>query len=153
MNTQFNGSNDVVFQEATPEQQIDCDALAACAFSAPLSPSEYLEREDVMRTQPLAANRGVRTWCLYRRTEDRKILATCKTIRRDLFQVDSNGSGRQIGYCIAALVTHPDLRRRGYGKMLLRNLAQWLDGPGDAFASILYSNKEDVSIHTNSSIS
>ncbi|KAH7402347.1 hypothetical protein DE146DRAFT_631578 [Phaeosphaeria sp. MPI-PUGE-AT-0046c] len=135
--------NDLLFQEVTADQQIKCDALAASAFGGPLSPVEFLEREKSMRKQPLAANQGVRTWCLCKRTENREILATCKTIQRELLETDGNGSRRRNGYCIAAVVTYPDFRGQGYGKMMLRSLSQWLDGPGDAFASMLYSNKEE----------
>ena len=125
MNTIWpNDSNDTIFQEATADQQIECDALAASAFRGLLSPTEFLEREDFMRQQPLAANQGVRTWCLCRESDKSEILATCKTVRRELLETGGNGSRRQNGYCIAAVVTHQKLRGLGYGKMLLRNLAQ-----------------------------
>jgi GNAT superfamily N-acetyltransferase len=144
---------DVVFSEAIAEQQVECDRLAASAFGRPLSMSDFLEREEYMRRHALAQHGGVRTWCLYGNTGVCQILATCKTIRRELLVTDNHGSRKQIGYCISSVVTHPDFRGRGCARMLLHKVAEWLDGPGDACASMLYSNKEEVSIlnHTHSS--
>jgi GNAT superfamily N-acetyltransferase len=141
----LNNLTAVHFKEANADEQIECDKLAASAFGHPLSMSEFLEREECMREHTLAQQGGVRTWCLYNNTGICPILATCKTIRRELIVADAHGSRQQIGYCISSVVTHPDFRGRGCARMLLHKVAEWLDGPGDACASMLYSNKEEVS--------
>jgi GNAT superfamily N-acetyltransferase len=137
----------VSFGEATDDQLAKCEALAAAAFGQPLSEAEYVEREEFMGKQELARNAGVRTWCLYHRDGTREVLATCKSVIRELLVKDVHGSHRGPGYCIASVVTHPDHRGQGLAPVLLQNVARWLDGPGQAPASMLYSNKDQVSIH------
>ena len=138
-------SSSVNFGEATEHQRLACDKLAAAAFGEPLSETDFLEREEFMSRQALAKDDGVRTWCLYRNDDQSQMLATCKTVKRQLLVTNVDGFHRGKGYCIASVVTHPDYRGQGYASALLHNLAQWLDGPGDALVSMLYSNKEVVS--------
>jgi predicted GNAT family acetyltransferase len=135
----------LIFCEAIDDQQLLCDRLAAAAFGEPLSEADYLEREKLMSKQALAQGNGVRTWCLYRSDPRFQVLASCKTIKRQLLVTNIHGAHTGNGYCIISVVTHPEHRGRGYASSLLRNVAEWLDGPGDALASMLYSNKEAVS--------
>jgi hypothetical protein len=55
---------------------------------------------------------------------------------------DSRGILEERGYCITSVVTALPYRSHGLASNLLRNVAQWLDGPGDAAVSILYSGGE-----------
>jgi GNAT superfamily N-acetyltransferase len=135
----------VSFGEATEDQLAQCEALAAVAFGQPLSEAGYVEREEFMAKQGLAENNGVRTWCLYQDEGARQVLATCKTVIRELLVTNINGCHRGPGYCIASVVTHPDHRGQGLAPILLQNVARWMDGTGNAPASMLYSNKEQVS--------
>jgi GNAT superfamily N-acetyltransferase len=137
----------VVFGEAMDDQLVQCDALAACAFAQPLSEAEYVEREDFMSRQELAENHGVRTWCLYSGQSTGQVLAACKTVIREILVTDPHGCQRGLGYCFSSVVTRPDHRGRGLAPILLQNVARWLDGPGEASVSMLYSNKEQVSKH------
>jgi GNAT superfamily N-acetyltransferase len=137
----------VFFGEATDDQLAQCEALAASAFAQPLSEAEYVEREDFMSKQELAEHSGVRTWCLYSDEGTRQVLAACKTVIREVLVTDHHGCHKGSGYCFASVVTHPDYRGRGLAPILLQNVARWLDGPGDASVSMLYSNKEQVSKH------
>lgn len=134
-----------IFAQATPDQRIACEKLAASAFRGPLSEEEYLEREDFMRNQALAKNGDIRTWCLFSKDDPNLILATCVTFARKLLLTDRCGSRAATGYCIGSVISHPDHRGQGHASTLLSNVAEWLDGPGNAFASVLYSAKEAVS--------
>lgn len=127
------------------DQLIACDKLAAVAFRGPLSEEEYLEREEFMRSQALAENDGVRTWCLFSKDDPSLILATCMTFARTFLLTDRCGSRTATGYCLGSVISHPDHRGQGHASNLLHNVAEWLDGPGDAVASVLYSAKEAVS--------
>ena len=49
----------VSFGEATDDQRLACDKLAAAAFGEPLSEADFLEREEFMRRQALAQDDGV----------------------------------------------------------------------------------------------
>jgi GNAT superfamily N-acetyltransferase len=135
----------LVFGEAIDDQQLLCDRLAAAALWEPLSEADYLERENLMDKQVLAQDNGVRTWCLYRSDSRTQVLAASKTVKRQLLVTNIHGAHTGNGYCIISVITHPEHRGRGYASALLRNVAEWLDWPGDALASMLYSNKEAVS--------
>lgn len=135
----------MIFEEATGDQRRQCDTLAASAFGHPLSKAEFLEREAYMSEQELARNTGIKTWCLYCGNGMGQVLAACKTIKRELLITDHRGAQRKLGYCVVSVVTHPDYRGQGLATELLRNVAQLLD-IGGAAASMLYSNKEDVSM-------
>ncbi|OAL43083.1 hypothetical protein IQ07DRAFT_650361 [Pyrenochaeta sp. DS3sAY3a] len=131
-----------IFAQATPDQRIACEKLAASAFRGPLSEDEYVEREEFMRSQGLAKNGGVRTWCLFSKDDPNLILATCVTFARTLLLTDRSGSRVATGFCIGSVISHPDHRGQGHASKLLHNVAEWLDGPGNAVASVLYSAKE-----------
>jgi GNAT superfamily N-acetyltransferase len=137
----------VSFGEATNDRLVQCDELAASAFAQPLSEAEYVEREDFMSRQQLAENAGVRTWCLHYNEGTRQVLAACKTVIREILVTDLDGSHKGSGCCFSSVVTHPDHRGQGLAPILLQSVARWLDGPGNTSASMLYSNKEQVSIH------
>ncbi|KAK8044542.1 hypothetical protein PG993_004566 [Apiospora rasikravindrae] len=132
----------VIFSEANNQQHhLQCCKLAAAAFGAPLSEQDYLEREEYLDQQPLTQHGGWRTWCLRTTTEPPgQVVSACKTIQRSLLVSEAGTVGERKGYCIASVVTHPDFRGRGLASALLEHLARWLDGPGDAYASMLYTS-------------
>ena len=135
---------DVRFGEATSDQRLECYKLAAAAFGPALSEPDFIERETILNDQPLTRNGGCRVWCLYRANAPSQVLSTCRTIRRTIFFKDSHGVREDIGYCIASVVTNTEYRGQGLASLLLQNVAQWLDEPGRAAVSMLYSNKEHV---------
>lgn len=134
----------VVFGEANPEQQVRCYQLAAMAFGPPLSEADYVEREEYLGQRPLARNKGWRIWCLSLAEDPSEVLATCKTIRKDLVVRDSDGSREEQAYCIASVFTNPRYRGHGFASLLMKHVAEWMDGPGSAAASMLYTIVGDV---------
>jgi hypothetical protein len=133
-----------VFGESTDAQLRLCFGVASNFFSRPLSASDYILRESFLNQQPLTSNKGWRTWCLTLPAYPDDILATCKTIKRDIVVRDSNGIREAQGYCIAAVATHPRFHGRGLASLMLSNIAQWVDGPGNAEATMLYSDVGEV---------
>lgn len=138
------GSIDVVFGEATPEQQVQCFKLAATAFGAPLSEEDYIQREEYLGQRPLTRNKGWRIWSLSSAEDPSQVLATCKTMHRDLLVRDAEGTRTRQAYCISSVVTSSQHRGLGLASQLLKHVAEWLDGPGDAVASMLYTIVGDV---------
>lgn len=137
------GSQVLVFSEATTqEQQVKCFKVVGSSFGWPLPEADYIEREKYLTGLPLTrtGGAGVRWWCL--RTEDwGHVVATCKILNRDLLTRTADGVTRdRQGYCIGAVATDKRYRRLGLAEFLLRAVAQWMDGPGEADASMLYSS-------------
>ncbi|KAI2619241.1 hypothetical protein GGR54DRAFT_135615 [Hypoxylon sp. NC1633] len=146
------GTLSVVFSEATfsPEARVRCSKLAWTAFGGPLTLEEYLERELYLGELPLARGTGWRFWCLTPADDRSHMLAMCKTLHRDLLVRGPDPTPcaemsirQEQGYCVCSVVTDAAYRGRGLASVLLRNVAAWLDGPGDATASILYSEVGD----------
>jgi hypothetical protein len=147
----FNGPDGLIkatFGEATTEQQVQCSKLAATAFSSPLSEEAYMERERYLSQRPLVRDGGWRCWCLFRTDNPAYILATCKTIRRDIFIRDEHTVHKELGFCISSFITDPRYRQLGLGSLLLRCVAEWMDGPGNATVSMLYTSIGEVSTRT-----
>lgn len=138
----------IVLSEATtPESRARCFKLASTAFGKSLTPDQYVEREAQLDQHPLTRDGGWRFWYLAAADEPEHVLAMCKTMHRDLLVRDARGGGaarREQGYCIASVVTDAAYRGLGLAPVLLKNVAEWMDGPGDATASILYSDIGEV---------
>ncbi|KAI0012179.1 hypothetical protein F4779DRAFT_105611 [Xylariaceae sp. FL0662B] len=135
------GTMDVVFSNATTaEERIRCSKLASTAFGKSLSQDEYLEREDYLGRLPLTRDSGWRFWCLTRADDPKQVLTMCKTMHRDMLVRDAQGIRKEQGYCIASVVTDSRYRGRSLATILLENVAEWMDGPGNAISSMLYSD-------------
>ncbi|KAI5861667.1 hypothetical protein GGS23DRAFT_144296 [Durotheca rogersii] len=135
------GSLAVVFAEATtPEERSRCYKLASTAFGKALSEAGYVDREHFLGKLPLVRGNGWRFWTLVTADGPERVVAMCKTMHRDLLVRDARGTRQEQGYCICSVVTDANHRGRGLASILLKNVAEWLDGPGDATASMLYSD-------------
>ncbi|KAI2472367.1 hypothetical protein F4781DRAFT_428337 [Annulohypoxylon bovei var. microspora] len=140
------GPLSVLFSETiTPSLRLQCSKLASTAFGKSLRESDFLEREVLFNSHPLASDTGLRFWSLRLTDADgeAKVLALCKTLHRDLLIRDGSGTRREQGYCICSVVTSAEYRGRGLASVLLGKVAEWLDGEGQAVASMLYSDVGD----------
>ncbi|KAI1347587.1 hypothetical protein F5Y01DRAFT_240257 [Xylaria sp. FL0043] len=139
----------LTFGEATHEQLISCGHLAWAEFGKPLCKEDFVEQQQYLAQKPLVRDKlkGWRIWCLSSVHDPAQVLATCRTIPRELLIRDENGMSRQKGYCIASVVTHPRYRGQGLASRLLEHISAWLDGPGDAVASILFTSIGDFYEH------
>ncbi|KAI6084793.1 hypothetical protein F4821DRAFT_164740 [Hypoxylon rubiginosum] len=139
------GTLAIVFSEATTApERIRCSTLASTAFGKSLSAAEYLEREEYLGNLPLARGAGWRVWSLRSANDPNLVFAMCKTLHRDLLVRDIDGIiSQEQGYCICSVITDSRYRGRGLASVLLKNVAEWLDGPGNAKASMLYSDIGD----------
>ncbi|XDG09967.1 hypothetical protein ABKA04_009582 [Annulohypoxylon sp. FPYF3050] len=144
------GPFSVLFSEAvTPKDRLQCSKLAGTAFGKSLSESQFLEREALFGAHPLATGTGLRFWSLTLAEanagddKEAKVLALCKTLHRDLLIRDGDGTRREQGYCVCSVVTNDEYRGRGLASVLLRKVAEWMDGEGGAAASMLYSDVGD----------
>ena len=144
------GPLELLFGETNQSQRVQCSKLAATSFHEPLSVADYLEREEYLAHRPLTQDGRLRYWCLALEKNPAQVLATCKTMQRDILVRDVNGSRQQQCYCIASVITDSQFRRNGLASLLLERVAKWMDGPGDATASMLYTSIGDVSVKTES---
>ncbi|KAI0478268.1 hypothetical protein F4859DRAFT_479180 [Xylaria cf. heliscus] len=135
---------DVLFGEATPEQVVPCRRLSGVEFIGELMAMEdFLEGEAYLDGKPLIREQGGRLWCLSLANDPAEVLTSCKTLPRELLVKDVSGTSRQNAYCIANVVTNPQYRNQGLASRLLELVSQWLDGPCNATASILYTSIGD----------
>ncbi|OTA63134.1 hypothetical protein K449DRAFT_368884 [Hypoxylon sp. EC38] len=142
------GSLAVIFFEATTrEDRIRGSKLANTAFGKSLSEESYLEREDYLADLPLARGTGWRWFSLALADNPEHVVAMCKTLHRDLLIRDSAGMRQEQGYCICSVITDSRYRGRGLATVLMKNIAEWLDGPGGAAASTLYSDVGDYYVN------
>ncbi|CZT52750.1 uncharacterized protein RSE6_14115 [Rhynchosporium secalis] len=76
----------IYFGEAKDEQILSCHGLTGVAFGQPLSSADYIKREDFMMR--LASKQGEqrwwRIWCVFLGEYPGRVLASCKTTRRDM---------------------------------------------------------------------
>src|SRR4051812_10180613 len=120
---EFNGADGplmLLFGEATPSQRVQCRFMGAKSFREPLSAEDYIEREEYLAGRPLTRNDGIRYWCLFSDKDPAQVLATCKTIQRDIIVRDKTGSYQGKCYCVASVVTHSDFRQHGLASILLQ---------------------------------
>jgi GNAT superfamily N-acetyltransferase len=135
----------VIFEEADDHQRIQCMKLGATSFREPLSAEDYVKREEYLAQRPLTRNGGLRYWCLRPGSDPAQILAKCQTIQRDIIVRDAKGCRQQQCYCIASVITDPQFRGYGLASLLLERVAKWMDGDGEATASMLYQSIGNVS--------
>ncbi|KAL2063549.1 hypothetical protein VTL71DRAFT_5354 [Oculimacula yallundae] len=141
------GPLSLCFGEARDEQILSCHDLAGVAFGEPLSSADFVERENFMMR--LASKQGGqswwRIWCVFPVENPSRVLASCKTIHRDLLVKDSStGEVRDLlGSCISSVVVESAHRGLGIGAYLLAGIKQWLDKEEKAALSMIYSSKED----------
>ncbi|KAI1420288.1 hypothetical protein F5Y12DRAFT_719671 [Xylaria sp. FL1777] len=133
----------IAFGEATPEQIVGCRRLEAAEFGKPLTQEDYVEGDHYLAQKPLVRDGGWRVWCLSLAHDPTEVLTTCKTIPRELFVRDVSGTTRQKAYCIATVATDPRYRGQGLASRLLEYVGAWLDGPGNAVASVLHTSIGD----------
>ena len=138
--TMMNGTTiTVLFGEATADQQIKCYTLAVSAWGSYLDGDEVTAREKHLSAQALARDGGCRTWCVYRQDDHGQVLSTCKTMHRDLILRNTENVREVEGYCITSVYTALLYRGHGLATYMLQNVTRWLDGPGEATVSVLYS--------------
>lgn len=146
-----NGPLNVVFGEATPEQRLPWCGVVTAAFAPSFPASAFMQHEEHLSQHPLTVNQGTRFWCISLADDPGSVLAVCKAVRRRFLVRASDSVREEDGYCIGYVGTHPDYRRLGLAKLLMRHVAEWLDGPADAAASMLYTSVGDVRDNDSSS--
>ncbi|KAK4648907.1 uncharacterized protein QC761_114340 [Podospora bellae-mahoneyi] len=125
--------DDIVFDEATPEQQRIALELRAEAYPYP---HEFIERERHL-TQHELTRSDCRQWVLYLKGYPRQIIASCEAIRQKILV--SDGTAREsYGYTIRHVFTTPVWRRLGMAAYLLRYVKERMDE--DSECSVFFSD-------------
>ncbi|KAM0445181.1 hypothetical protein ACHAO4_009886 [Trichoderma viride] len=138
-----NGPLNIALGEASPEQILPWCGIVTAAFAPSFPGSAFLAQEECISQHPLTLNQGTRFWCIYLADDPTTLLAVTKTVRRQFLVRDSESVREETGYCIGYVGTHPDYRRLGLASLLIKHVAEWLDGPANAAASMLYSSVGD----------
>ncbi|KAK4200605.1 hypothetical protein QBC40DRAFT_279676 [Triangularia verruculosa] len=125
--------DDVVFDEATPEQQRIALGLRAEACPAP---DGFIERERHL-TQHELTQSSRRQWVLYLKGYPRQIIASCEATRQKIF-VSDDSAREAYGYTIRHVFTTPVWRRLGMAAYLLRYVKERMDE--DSECSVFFSD-------------
>lgn len=140
-----NGPLNIALGEATPEQMLPWCGIVTAAFAPSFPGSAFLAQEECISQHPLTLNQSTRFWHISLADDPKVLLTVAKTVRRQFLVRDSESVREETGYCIGYVGTHPDYRRLGLASLLIKHVAEWLDGPANAVASMLYSSVGDVS--------
>ncbi|KAL9029779.1 MAG: hypothetical protein Q9196_002021 [Gyalolechia fulgens] len=122
--------------------------LSSQAWADALSLPQYLEESAYLTTVPLARYGAMTNWILTDKTlppDQRPIICSCETFRKRAFISDVDGSlAENIIHGVASVFCNPDLRRRGYGSRLMKELATILRNFQaeimEPIGSVLYSD-------------
>ncbi|KAL7781084.1 hypothetical protein V8C43DRAFT_299060 [Trichoderma afarasin] len=142
------GPLNVVFGEGTPEQHLACCEVIVASYAPSFPASAIAEQEAYLSQHPLTINQNTRFWCISLDDDTKSVIALCKTIRRRFLVKDNESMREESGHCISTVATHPQYRRLGLATLLIEQVAKWLDGPGDAAASMLYTSVGDFYVRS-----
>ena len=137
-------TEDVVFSEATESQLTTVWRLNAEVWADPLTVEDHVERERILSQQPGAGDLW-KTWVLTLRSNARVVVASVETFRRSVLVSTNGNCEKRNGYGIASVFTNPVYRGNHMASLLLSKLKLWLDGDGDGWISVLYSDIGKVS--------
>ncbi len=121
----------LVLTHPTAAEQEQTWRLNHGEWGGPLDVSAYLKREPFLASTPLAADGGMVHWILTEAeeeapstTRERRVLASCETIRKRVLYVPRGGGEVREGlsYGIGSVYTYPEFRGRKYAARMLREL-------------------------------
>ncbi|KAI9791066.1 MAG: hypothetical protein M1816_004297 [Peltula sp. TS41687] len=126
-------------------------------WGAPLSVSDYLERERI--NEEAEANRAgqITYWVLSKtpkrvgpidheeKVDEDDIVASCETLRRPviIWTREHGYNDGESAYGIASVFTHPKYRGQGAAAVLMQKLAGWVDGANAPFTALYSDLGED----------
>jgi GNAT superfamily N-acetyltransferase len=140
-------AEDVIFSEASPGQLTTVWTLNAAAWAEPLSIKDHIERERTLSQQPATSERW-KTFVLTLKDNSSEIVASLETFEKPVFVSDGAGCKVEKGYGIASVFTNPKYRGNRMASVLLDKVKQWLDGDGEGWISVLYSDIGGVCLET-----
>ncbi|KAH9919959.1 uncharacterized protein BXZ73DRAFT_104779 [Epithele typhae] len=120
---------------ATRQQTLDSRRRHFEQWGRGMPLEEYLRRDDVLDSDPHAANGNMITWVLVRRTDPTSLtfLSSCETYRRTATASRRSSSTAEdvTAYGVASVFTAPANRRKGYARHMMR-LLHWVLAAPDA---------------------
>lgn len=124
-------------------------ALSSIPWAGALTEDQYIENEQQLASYLLGNSNGITHWILtekYHPEKGRPILASCETIPKRCFVKKRDGVLREgITYGVAGVFCDPEMRGRGYARMMMKELALVLrkghvDGEVENVGSVLWSD-------------
>ena len=122
--------------------------LTSLAWKDALTRSSYLEESAYLTSVPLAKDGGMTLWILVDKNltpGQRPILCSCETFRKHTLISDTEGNVKKVILnCVASVFCNPEYRGRGYGRQMMRELAEvlqtWQTETVKCVGSVLYSD-------------
>jgi GNAT superfamily N-acetyltransferase len=127
---------DVLFSEALGEQRKA--ALDRKDWSVPIDRDEFVRLKSDPYDQSETGKGAFQIWVVANKSSPLDIIASCHTIRKEVFIADATGFRMATGYGIAAVYTNPQHRRLGMAAYLLKCVKEELDKSSEC--SALYSD-------------
>ncbi|KAK8107508.1 uncharacterized protein PG998_009521 [Apiospora kogelbergensis] len=133
------GTIELVFGEATPEQKAECFKQAGRTFVRGIPEDLWTNAEEQLDLLPLLQGKGCLHWCLYKAGTPKEIVSSLRAIRRELLIRDAQGVRPETSYDICFVATDEKYRGHGLASFLMRKVAEWFDGPGAVSLTTLYT--------------
>lgn len=122
--------------------------LTSLAWRDALTRDSYLEESAYLTSVPLARDGGMTLWILVDRNltpGQRPILCSCETFRKHTLISDTEGNvTKVILHGVASVFCDPEYRGRGYGRRMMRELAEvlqtWQTETTKCVGSVLHSD-------------
>lgn len=122
--------------------------LTSLAWRDALTQNSYLEESAYLTSVPLAKDGGMTLWVLVDKNlipGQRPIFSSCETFRKRTLISDTEGNvTKVILHGVASVFCDPKYRRRGYGRRMMRELAEvlqtWQTEGTKCVGSVLYSD-------------
>jgi hypothetical protein len=130
---------DVVFTQASADQLTTVWTLNATSWADPLSVADHIHRERILSKQPATSDKW-KTWALVLKSDPSSVISSVETFKRTVLVRDATGYSKNIGYGIASVFTNPRYRGNRMAELLLSKLKDWMDGEGEGWISVLYSD-------------
>ncbi|PSR90734.1 hypothetical protein BD289DRAFT_365679 [Coniella lustricola] len=131
-------TQDVVFARADETARKLAWRLNGEVWASPLDIDDYMEGKAAVSTHALAKDDRCIYWILAHKHDGTHIIASCESIKKNIFIAGSENFIETTGFAIASVYTNPKYRRLGMAAFMLRKLQEFVDA--ESSCSALYSD-------------
>jgi GNAT superfamily N-acetyltransferase len=123
-------SPDLVLVTPTPAERLACLKANAASWRGPLTPGQYIRREEILIDQDMTRDGALASWILVDRNlppDSRTILCSCESYAKRAFLAYNGKTEDIVAHAIGSVYCRSEFRGRGYAKRMMAELAKILD--------------------------